>query len=96
MRVGRGGGLCSNAPSLVGDLDGTTATAYANNGRSLLLGGYYYCRGVGGSSGRVLEQRAWEVRCLPVFLGLFCCNSYVNRSNKLCKYVDNTKFDLTP
>ena len=32
VRVGRGGGLCSNAPSLIGDLDGTAATAYANNG----------------------------------------------------------------
>ena len=67
MRVGRGGGLCSNAPSLVGDLDRTTATAYANNGRSSLLGGYYYCGGVGGPSGRVLERQAWEVCCLPVF-----------------------------
>jgi hypothetical protein len=32
-----------------------------------LLGEYYYCGGVGGRSGRVLEQRAWEVRFLPVF-----------------------------
>jgi len=29
-------------------------------------------------------------------LGIFCCNSYVNRSIELCMYVDNTKFDLTP
>ena len=67
VRVGRGGGLCSNAPSLIGDLDGTAATAYANNGRSSLLEEYYYCGGVGGWSGRVLEQQAWEVRFLPVF-----------------------------
>ena len=57
MRVGRGGGLCSNAPSLVGDLDGTTATAYANNGPSSLLGGYYYCGGVGGRAGGCLSGR---------------------------------------
>ena len=67
VRVDRGGGLCSNAPSLIGDLNGTTATAYANNGLSLLLGEYYYCGGVGGRSGRVLERQAWEVRFLLVF-----------------------------
>ncbi len=94
VRSGRGGGLCSDAPSLIGDLDGTAATAYATDGRSLLLGEYYYCGGVGGRSGRVLEQRAWEVRFLPVFW--FVLLSYVNRSIKLCMYVDSTKFDLTP
>ena len=69
--LGRGGGLYSNAPSLIGDLDGTAATAYATDGRSLLLGGYYYCGGVRGRGGRVLEQRAWEVRFLPGFLVCF-------------------------
>ncbi len=96
VRSGRGGGRCSNAPSLIGDLDGTAAAAYATDGRSSLLGGYYYCGGVGGRSGRVLEQGAWEVRFFTGFFGLFCCNSYVNRSIKLCMYVDSTKFDLTP
>jgi hypothetical protein len=68
---GRGGGRCSNAPSLIGDLDGTAAAAYATDGRSSLLGGYYYCGGVRGRGGRVLEQRAWEVRFLPGFLVCF-------------------------
>ncbi len=48
VRSGRGGGLCGNAPSLIGDLDGTAATAYTNDGRSLLVGEYYYRGGVGG------------------------------------------------
>ncbi len=39
VRSGRGGGLCSNTPSLIGDLDEPAATAYATDGRSLLLGG---------------------------------------------------------
>ena len=55
---GRGGSRCSNAPSLIGDLYGTAAAAYATDGRSSLLGGYYYCGGVRGWGGRVLEQRA--------------------------------------
>ena len=37
VRVGRGGCLCSNAPSLIGDLDGTATKAYATNGQSSLL-----------------------------------------------------------
>ena len=32
---------------------------------------------------------------LPVFV-FCCCNSYVNRSIKLCMYVDDAKLDLTP
>ena len=67
VRLGRGGGLCNNAPSLIGDLNGTAATAYTNDGRSLLFGEYYYCGGVGGWCRRVLEQRAWDVRFLPGF-----------------------------
>ena len=51
---------------------------------------------LGGGSGRVCEGRAWEGRFLLLVLGCFCCNSYVNRSIKLCMYVDDTKFDLTP
>ncbi len=71
VRSGRGGGLCSNAPSLISDLDGTAATASTNDGRSLLFGEYYYCGGVGGRCGRVLEQRAWEVRFFTGFLVCF-------------------------
>ena len=68
---GRGGGRCSNAPSLIGDLDRTAAAAYATNGRSSLLGGYYYCGGVRGRGGEVLELRAWEGCFLPGFLVCF-------------------------
>ena len=71
VRLGRGGGLCINAPSLIGDLDGTAATAYANNGQSSLLGEYYYCGDVGGRSGRVLERQAWEVCFFTGFLVCF-------------------------
>ena len=71
VRSGRGGGLCSNAPSLIGDLDGTAATANTNDGRSLLFGEYYYCGGVGGWCGRVFERRAWEVRFFTGFLVYF-------------------------
>ena len=71
VRSGRGGGLCSNAPSLIGDLNGTAAMAYANDGRSLLFGEYYYCGGVGGRCGRVLERRAWEARFFTGFLVCF-------------------------
>ncbi len=67
MRVGRGGCLCSDAPSLIGDLDGMVAKAYANDGRSSLLGELYYCGGVGGQSGSVLERQAWEIRFLTGF-----------------------------
>ena len=71
VRVGRGGGLCSNAPSLIGDLDGTAATANTNDGRSVLFGEYYYCGGVRGRGGEVLELRAWEGCFLPGFLVCF-------------------------
>ncbi len=68
--VRSGGGRCSDAPSLIGDLDGMAATANTNDGRSLLFGEYYYCGGVGGWCGRVFERRAWEVR---FFTGFFVC-----------------------
>ena len=71
VRLGRGKGLCSNAPSLIGDLDGTAATASTNDGQSLLVGEYYYCGGVGGWCGRVHARRAWEVRFFTGFLGYF-------------------------
>ena len=38
LRLGRRGCLCSNAPSLISDLEGTAATGYDNGSQSSLLG----------------------------------------------------------
>jgi hypothetical protein len=50
---------------------------------------------LGGGAGGCLSGRLGKF-VFYRFFGLFCCNSYVDRSIKLCMYVDNTKFDLTP
>ena len=71
VRSGRGGGRCSDASSLIGDLDGTAAAANTDDGRSVVFGEYYYCGGVGGWCGRVCERRAWEVRFFTGFLVYF-------------------------
>ena len=59
---------------------------YNSNITAVLLGGRV--RGC-------VEGGLGEGFFLPVFV-FCCCSSYVNRSIKLCMYVDGTKFDLTP
>ena len=50
---------------------------------------------LGGDAGGCLSSGLGMFVFYRVF-GLFCCNSYVNRSIKLRMYVNSTKFDLTP